>query len=54
MMAAAVVGTTNELDRKGISRDAPNGANPERPEIPKLTVTQLLKHGEDTLESMQQ
>lgn len=34
--------SSNELDRKGINKDAPNGADGERKEIPKVTQTEML------------
>jgi len=35
-------GSVNELDRKGINKDAPNGAEGERKEIPKVTQSEML------------
>ena len=42
--------SSNELDRKGISRDADNGASTVDPKsIPKVTTKQLLSYGEEQL-----
>ena len=41
--------TQNELDIKGINKDALNGADAERKVIKKVTYTQLLEYGEETL-----
>jgi len=35
-------GSVNELDRKGIDKDAPNGTEGERKEIPKVTQSEML------------
>ena len=44
----------NELDRKGISKDADNGAvEDDKMRIPKVTKGYLLQFGEETLEKMQ-
>ena len=46
--------SSNELDRKGISRDADNGASTVDPKsIPKVTTKQLLSYGEEQLVQMQ-
>ena len=39
-------GTSNELDRKGISKDAPNGRNSEGFLIPKVSTKEILSYGE--------
>ena len=45
-------GSYNELDRKGIKKDAANGGDGEKLIIPKVTSTEILKYGEETLEKM--
>ena len=42
-------GSVNELDRKGIKKDTDSGNK----NIPKVTVSEILKYGQDNLEKMQ-
>ena len=38
-------GTSNELDRKGISKDASNGRNSDGFLIPKVSTLEILSYG---------
>ena len=45
--------SSNELERKGISKDHPNGSEPDKVAVPKVTQGELLQFGEQTLDKMQ-
>jgi len=45
-------GTSNELERKGISKDALNDTNSSGLVIPKVTTREIFAYGEAILEKM--
>ena len=47
--------SSNELERKGIPKDHPNGATNDSKQVvvPKVTQKELLDYGEKTLDTMQ-